>query len=262
MSDTRSDAAQYYDLGPQMPDDVPFYVDRVPSPDATILELGCGTGRVLVPLTSRCAFIQGVDRSEGMLAICRARLGDSGISPSRARLLLGDITDLSLGRAFDLIIAPFRVMQNLESDAQVDGLFATVQSHLAPDGTCILTAFRPNRGREELIRYWTAEEAPVASETQHWETLVEGDRITCSERRARIDAERMVLYPELVYRRYRGDQMIDKAILKIAMRCYYPDEFMELITAHGFTIVDSWGGYHGERCGEGPELVIQFGAPR
>ena len=260
MCDTRSDAAHYYDLGPHMPDDVPFYIDRVSSPRVSILELGCGTGRVLLPLTTRCAFIQGVDLSQGMLSQCQARLDETGIPPSRAQVLLGDITCVSLERAFDMIIAPFRVMQNLESEAQVDGLFATIRRHLAPGGTCILNAFRPNRPREELIRYWTAAEAPDA-ETLQWETTDEGDRIICSERRARIDVERMVLYPELIYRRYRDEQLVDEAVLKIAMRCYYPDGFVELITAHGFEIIGSWGGYHGEAYGEGPELVIQFGAP-
>ena len=42
------------------------------------------------------------------------------------------------------------------------------------------------------------------------------------------------------------------------MRCYYPDEFEQLITGHGFEIVHRWGGYAGEIYGEGPELVIEF----
>ena len=52
--DIRSEAAIYYDLSPEHPEDISFYQDRIPSPDATILELGCGTGRVLVALTSSC----------------------------------------------------------------------------------------------------------------------------------------------------------------------------------------------------------------
>ena len=42
------------------------------------------------------------------------------------------------------------------------------------------------------------------------------------------------------------------------MRCYYPDEFEQLINGHGFEIVQRWGGYAGEIYGEGPELVIEF----
>ena len=43
------------------------------------------------------------------------------------------------------------------------------------------------------------------------------------------------------------------------MKYYYPDEFKHLILSNGFTIKDSWGGYCGEKYGEGPELIISFG---
>jgi hypothetical protein len=51
---------------------------------------------------------------------------------------------------------------------------------------------------------------------------------------------------------------INEALLKIAMRCYYPDQFEKLIADHGFQIMCRWGGYQGEAYGQGPELVIQF----
>ena len=60
-TDTRAEAAKYYDLSPNTPADVPFYQGRIPSPEACVLELGCGTGRVLVPLTPRCGHIHGLD---------------------------------------------------------------------------------------------------------------------------------------------------------------------------------------------------------
>ena len=70
----------------------------------------------------------------------------------------------------------------------------------------------------------------------------------------------MVFYPELIYRTYRNDELVDETVLKIVMRCYYPDEFENVITDHGFQVIQRWGGYHGEAYGDGPELVIEFGA--
>ena len=166
---------------------------------------------------------------------------------------MGDITDIDLGRTFDLVIAPYRVLQNLETDVEVDGLFRVVRRHLSPRGTCILNVFRPKYDPEGMRREW-----PRDSEYFCWEAPIEGGRVTCHGRNARIDAERMILYPELVYRRYSGDELKDKAVLKIVMRCYYPDEFERLILDHGFEIVERWGGYAGEPYGQGPELVIQF----
>ncbi|MDP6667677.1 MAG: class I SAM-dependent methyltransferase [Dehalococcoidia bacterium] len=106
-SDSRDKSAVYYDLSPTNPEDVPFYLDRISGPDATILELGCGTGRVLLPLASSCRYIHGIDRSEAMLDICRNKLLSSGIPAVKAYVELGDISDFDLDRKFDFIIAPF-----------------------------------------------------------------------------------------------------------------------------------------------------------
>ncbi|TMH85462.1 MAG: class I SAM-dependent methyltransferase, partial [Betaproteobacteria bacterium] len=67
-SDIRANVAQYYDLNPEVPTDVGFYAALVPSPEASILELGCSTGRVLLPLAQRCGYVQGIDLSEAMVA--------------------------------------------------------------------------------------------------------------------------------------------------------------------------------------------------
>jgi hypothetical protein len=42
------------------------------------------------------------------------------------------------------------------------------------------------------------------------------------------------------------------------MRCYYPDEFVQLIANQGFRVLQKWGGYNGESYGQGSELIVQF----
>lgn len=251
--DIRRAAAQYYDSNPGIPSDIPFYRDLISSPDVSILELGCGTGRVTLPLASYCRFIQGIDKSAAMLSIGRRKLHAAGIPPSKARMKKGDIADFNLGRKFELIIAPFRVFQNLETDAEVDGLFRCIRRHLAPGGTCVLNVFRPLLDPEDLRKKWS-----VAAEELSWEIPIEGGRLACFDRRGHIDADRLILYPELIYRKYEVQSMVEENILKIAMRCYYPDDFADLILRHGFEILSRWGGYAGEVYGQGPELVIRF----
>jgi SAM-dependent methyltransferase len=251
--DARAKAAKYYDLNPQMPDDIAFYKARVPSPYATVLELGCGTGRILMPLATVCALIYGIDFSEAMVAICKEKLAKNGIQSSNALVKVGDITNLDLNRKFDLIIAPFRVFQNLETDTEVDGLFKSIRRLLSFEGTCILNVFKPNFEPEVLRRKWSDK-----SEYFCWESFVENARVTCHGRNAKIHPKRNILYPELIYRHYNSHELTDEVVLKVVMRCYYPDEFERVIMDHGFEIVERWGGYNGERYGEGPELVLKF----
>lgn len=253
--DIRENVARYYDLNPQFPDDVPFYLDRLPSAEARVLELGCGTGRVLVPLADACGSIFGVDSSEAMLTICRRKLAEKGIGASRAAVHQGDITRLALGARFDLIIAPFRVFQNLERDRDVRGFFETVRTHLAPGGTAIVNAFRPNLEPDRLKEEWCTSEERLA-----WAVPVDGGRVTLHDRRPRMDRRKLVLYPELVYRRHEGEHLVDEAVLSISMRCHYPEPLLELVRDHGFSTVRTWGGYSGEPYGAGPELVVEFRA--
>lgn len=251
--DIRTEAAKYYDYNPNVPDDIPFYINHIASQSMTVLELGCGTGRVTLALVQHCRYIHGIDLSESMISVCQSKLMEAGTPAVKAMVEVGDITDFDLGRTFDLIIAPFRVLQNLESGSEVDGLFRCVRKHLAPHGTCILNVFNPNRDRECLRREWCTDEERLS-----WEVPIDGGRIACYDRRPRMNAEKLILYPELIYRRYEEDVLKEETVLKLVMRCYYSDDFENLVTAHRFNIIGRWGGYNGEVYGKGPELVIQF----
>lgn len=251
--DIRSDVAKYYDYSPNAPNDIPFYIAKIPSPDSKVLELGCGTGRVTLPLVQYCKYIHGIDISEAMLSLCKKKLKDANIPQFKANVDVGDITNFKLNQTFDFIIAPFRVLQNIESDAEADGLFRCIDEYLAPGATCILNVFNPNRDRETLRRDWCSNEERLA-----WEAPTEDGKIACYDRRPQMDKEKLILYPELIYRKYQGDVLKDEVIFKIVMRCYYPDDFKKLITSHGFDIINVWGGYNGEVYGAGPELVVQF----
>jgi len=114
--DLRAEAALYYDLNPNTLDDVSFYIDRLPSTHARVLELGCGTGRVSIPLAQKCGFLHSLELSEAMLDLCREKIAQTELGPERILVEHTDITDYDLGSQFDLIIAPFRVIQNLETD--------------------------------------------------------------------------------------------------------------------------------------------------
>ena len=251
--DIRSEAAKYYDLHKLPIDDIPFYIDRIPSQKANILELGCGTGRVLVPLTRYCNYIHGLDISETMLKICRDKLKGQNIPQTKVYVEIADITDFDLGREFDLIIAAYRVFQNLETDEQINGLFRCIRKHLAANGTCILNVFNPFDVPEKLAEMWAGSE-----EYFLWEKCVENEKITCHEKRRKIRMDPLTIYTDLIYRKYKNDKLIEEKFLNITMRCYYPQELEKIITEHSFKILNRWGGYNGELYGQGNELVIEF----
>ena len=249
--DTRARVAAYYDLNPNVPNDIPFYASRVPSTDASILELGCGTGRVLVALAALCRFSLGIDSSDAMLNRCRAKLNGAGVPSSRASVELGDITNFHLDRTFDMIIAPY-VFQSLATDAEIDGFLACARNHLNTTGTCVLHVFRPDCDPDALLREWSTQRDELL-----WETRSESGVVTCHRRAGWKEPTALVSFPQLIYSSYENGVMTDHAVLNTVMRCYSPEEFQKVILDHGLKILRRWGGFAGEQYGQGPELVVE-----
>ena len=214
-NDYRAVAADYYDRFAQPPPgDIEFYLARV-STGTRVLELGCGTGRVTLPLAQRARFVCGIDLSPGMLGICQRKLAGSDL-PAQVRL--GDVTDFDLTASqepFDLIIATFRVMQNLETDAQVDGMMRCIKQHLAPGGTAILNVFRPRGDARELIDFWQSMDGTKEETVGE----IDGDPVKLVADCRRFQQSPLIVYPNLTYRRYNGvGERIDEAAMDIAMR--------------------------------------------
>jgi len=257
-ADYRQEAVAYYDkFSEPPPGDVDFYRARVTT-RTRVLELGCGTGRVLVPLAGAAGYVQGLDHSPAMLAVCREKLAGAGIDERRARVEVADITDFDLtGRMprFDLITAPFRVMQNLETDAQVLGLMRCIARHLAPGGEAILNTFRPRGPAAELKARWDARDGIAHG----WARPDGSDTVWITENCTRHRDNPLIVYPVITYRRHdAAGAPIDEARLEIAMRVWFPDELLELVRGHGFETTGLFGGYDGEAWGEGSELVVAF----
>jgi SAM-dependent methyltransferase len=145
-------------------DDLPLveaYAQRTGGP---LLELGCGTGRLLVPLASAGYTVTGIDLSPAMLRIARAKAEAAGVA---------QLVTLAQGNYIDAPLAgPYRfafVMMNtfLHLTAQADQLSALRhwRDHLAPGGLLLIDIFNPDvaqlaslDGRLEWDKSWMDEQ--------------------------------------------------------------------------------------------------------
>ena len=94
--------------------DADFYVGLAKELGGPVLELDCGTGRVLIPTAREGIDITGIDLSEHMLDICRTKLAqESDEVQARTRIVRADTRDFDLGTQFKLMTIPFRPFQHL-----------------------------------------------------------------------------------------------------------------------------------------------------
>jgi len=116
--------------------DVAFWQRIAASARGPILELGCGTGRVSMPLARAGAHLVGVDRSAAMLARAVARAARLRAKRRhRPRFVRGDIRALPFAdRSFSAVLAPYGILQSILSDRDLDATLASAARVLEPGG--------------------------------------------------------------------------------------------------------------------------------
>jgi SAM-dependent methyltransferase len=141
--------ASTYDLGvgrggPSGVDDVGFYRDLAGPPGSEVLELGCGTGRVLIPLAEAGLRVTGLDRSPGMLAQAAAKIDRLPATVRAAiHIVRGDLADFAFDMRFDAVLIPARAFAFLlTAEAQLSCL-TLVLDHLRPGGVLAVDLFDP-----------------------------------------------------------------------------------------------------------------------
>src|SRR6185436_15149303 len=95
--------AELYDGPYSARDDVDFFVGEAVAAKGTVLEIGCGTGRVLIPAARAGVNIVGLDISPSMLQVCDARIrAEPDAVRARIGLVTGDMRAFDLHRTFHL----------------------------------------------------------------------------------------------------------------------------------------------------------------
>ena len=132
------DYAPYYDWENRQTvgrRDITFWRRLAAPIDGPILELGCGTGRVAIPVARTGASVVGIDRSDSMLSRARRRVRRAKLQRS-VRLIRGDIRQLPFpDRSFDLVMAPYGILQSLLGEQLLADALTDVRRVLAAHGT-------------------------------------------------------------------------------------------------------------------------------
>jgi len=236
--------ARHYDLlaGMTAPGDLDFYRRLFGRGGGRLLEFGCGTGRLTLPLCACFDTVVGVDRAEAMLAAGRAR---AALTSCAVRFVRGDFLSLELGERFDRILLPYNVLNHVHEAPDLDRLFEVLERHLAPRGRIVVDTFQPDPRRL----------SPDAAEVAllRYRDPDSGRELTLYEC-ARYDAARQV--NELEWRYREPDGRVARCH-QLAMRVFFPQVLDDLFAAHGLLIEAKYGDYDGSAFGSAsPKQIV------
>jgi SAM-dependent methyltransferase len=141
-----AELAETYDAAYARVGDAAFWRSvAVASGGGPLLELGCGTGRVLIPLAEEGFEVTGLDLSPEMLGACRNKLEACNASVrERVTLVEGDMSDFHLGRDFAAVICPFGSFHHLRTLGAQEASLACCRAHLRPQGLLVLDLYNPS----------------------------------------------------------------------------------------------------------------------
>lgn len=235
-------------------DDVRFYLDLAVEDGGPVLELGCGTGRVLLPTARAGVAITGLDSSPRMLE----RLGETLRAEDeavrgRVELAQADMSSggLDLGRRFSLVTAPFRGAQHLLRRDDQRRWLRNVRRHLADDGNLVFDVFQPDY---KLM----AAAGDFAVDAQYTDRtglpLRRSVRVTHRFAEQIMDAEfRWEVF------RHSGWQVESQGVC--TMRWYTRGELENLLELEGFEVLEYWGSFRRDPFGEGATDQVVLARP-
>jgi SAM-dependent methyltransferase len=122
----------------------PFHQQLASKRGGSVLELACGTGRLIIPLTLDGHEVVGLDSSPTMLAAARQKAQAAG---ARATWLQGDMPSFDLRRRFDLIIVSCNSLAHMLTSEALVGCLQLIGRQLEPWGTLALGVVNPNAKR-------------------------------------------------------------------------------------------------------------------
>ncbi len=235
-------------------DDISFYVEEARRAHGPCLELGCGTGRVLIPVASAGVEVTGLDASAAMIA--RARQKVAALPEEvRGRITLdeGDMRSFALPGRFALIYVPFRAFLHLMTSRDQVAALENIHRHLLPGGRLALNFFDPDL---RLIAGSAAVPGGVLQRTgdelvdpRSGNLLIEWATVHYHQARQEID--QYFIYEELD----RRGRVVNRFYRALRMRYIFRYEFEHLLARCGFTVEALYGSWDRGPVVQGSELI-------
>ncbi len=242
MPETYGLSAKYYDdayaIKPDLVD-LPFYVNLAKQIGGPILEMGCGTGRILLPIARAGVEIHGLDNAPTMLNILRERIQNEP-EEVRTKITLheGDMRNFRGQQKYRLVTIPFRPMQHMYTLEDQIAALKTAAFHLEEDGILAFDVFFPKYhlldigiGEEMLELEWPVKSCP-------------GRKVRRYFRKDFVDKIDQVFSFTFIFRTYDNETLVREETEAIKLSYYAYPQLKALFRLAGLVSVEEYGSFN------------------
>jgi SAM-dependent methyltransferase len=242
--DSYNVSAKYYDAAyarmaeNQVLVDRSFYAGLARRSGGPVLEIGCGTGRVLLGIARQGTEVEGLDNSRSMLRVLRAHLrAESPAVRGRVTLHEGDMRNFSLGRKYPLVLIPFRPLQHMYTRDDQLAALRTAAAHLSDGGQLAFDVFYPKfelipagMGEEILELEWHLDGHPVKTVRRYL-------------RKESYDKIAQTFRATFLFRTYCDQKLVSEETEPLKMAYYTYPQMRGLLATAGLEIVEEYGSF-------------------
>lgn len=234
--------------------DVAWYARLASRQGSPILELGAGTGRIVIPVAEAGYEIHALEYDTGMRETLAKRLdGLSDAIQAKVQVIAGDMRSFTLPTRYALIQIPYRAfLHNLTREDQLACL-SCCRRHLQTDGLLAFNVFHPSleymSRNHSLLRgvwRWSAEvDHPdggvvVYSEANRYDPVLQ--RVSSRHRYEHFD---------------ESGHQVDVYYQRLELAYLYPGDLRDLLREAGYHEVTLYGGFDEQPfSSDGQELVV------
>jgi SAM-dependent methyltransferase len=246
--DSYASIARFYDLeNADFTEDLPLWSDLAYEAGGPVLELGCGSGRVLLHLARQGFAVTGVDSSPAMLNLARGRLSRQPSIAGRVTLLADNFVRLHLDKTFPLILLPFNTFAHMIDPADARATLETISRHLAPGGRAAFSLPNP------IPVYGDPPEAMVLERTFRDEER----NVTVQQFSSlRVDRVAQLGHILWIYDEVDSSGTVTRTTVPMTLRYFFPNEFSTLLEQSGLRLLHLWGNYDRAPFAEDSPVLI------
>ena len=251
LDDPYAELPELYDLEhAEFTDDIDLYLRLAEVVGDPILELGCGTGRVLAPLAAAGNRITGIDRSRPMLDRASSVLQlDAGAGSQRVTLAEGSMTEAERapGDPFGLVIFSLNGLMHVSTMAGQRAALASARRALDPRGMLVIDALNPT---PEML-------ATLDGRVQHEGAWRKSDGTIVDRFSARThDSAEQRIDTALWYDLIDSTGQVRRVRSGFPMRYLVASELVLLLELTGFVEWKLYGSYDLDPYDEGSDRLI------
>ena len=240
------------------PDELAYFRNAISKFGEPALDLGCGTGRILLPLLADGVDVDGSDISADMIALTAAQVKKAGL---KCRLTVSPMHEIDLGRSYRTIFMCGSLGIGGRRDHDREAL-RRAHRHLEPGGALVIANHYLPYGETDEERWarWLPGHRTIGP--GEWQAegerrrFADGDEVEWLNRPSALDPFEQRLTMNARIRLWRGGEVVKEETYQLHESLYFVQELLLVLDEAGFRDVRVEGGYTGRPATADDGMVV------